>query len=68
MIVGEALAGAAIVSSLMLPKSLDLGFRVSSQLTVGLPARWCVPVLLLVLAGIASASSLLKMCWTLAHH
>jgi hypothetical protein len=68
MIVSEALAGVALISSILLPKNLDLGVRVSSQMGIGIPVRWFVPLFLIVMAGLTGAGSLMKMYWSLAHH
>ena len=35
MIVSEALAGGALICSFVIPKDLDFGFRVSSQMSIG---------------------------------
>ena len=68
MIISEVLAGVAIISSFLLPKNFDFAFRASSQMSIGIPVRWFVPLFLIVIAGVTSASSLLRMYWSLAHH
>ncbi len=68
MIISEVLAGIALISSFLLPKDSDLAFRVSSQMSIGIPVRWFVPLFLIVIAGLTGAGSLIKMYWTLAHH
>ena len=67
IIISELLAGVAIISSFLLPKNFDFAFPVSSQMSIGIPVRWLVPLSLLVIAGLTSASSLLRMYWSLAH-
>lgn len=68
MIISEVLAGVALISSFLLPKKLDFAFRVSSQMSIGIPVRWFLPLFLIVIAGLTSAGSLMKMYWSLAHH
>jgi hypothetical protein len=68
MIISEGLAGVATICAFLLPNDFDFGFRVSSQMSIGIPVRWFVPLSLIVLAGVAAAASLLKMYWSLSRH
>ena len=68
MIITEVLAGVALISSFLLPRNFDLGVRISSQMSIGIPVRWFVPLFLIVIAGLTGAGSLMKMYWSLAHH
>jgi len=67
MIISEVLAGVAIVCSFLLPRNFDFAFRISSQMSIGIPVRWLVPLFLIVTAGVTGAASLLRMYWSLAH-
>ncbi len=67
MVISELLAGVGLISSFLLPKNADIGFRVSSQMGIGIPVRWFVPLFLIVIAGLVGAGSLTKMYWSLAH-
>ena len=67
MVICEALAAVGLLSYVLFPRNVDLGLRVSSELTVGLPLRWCVSVALIATAGLIGIGSLVKAYWVLAH-
>ncbi|HVO64387.1 MAG TPA: hypothetical protein VMT53_25935 [Terriglobales bacterium] len=68
MVGSETLVTVALLTRILLPSNLDVSFRLSAEMTIGIPARWFVPLLLIGGAGILSIVALLTFFHTLTHH
>ena len=68
MICSEILVALALLMRILLPSNFDVSFRLSPEITIGIPIRWLVPLMLISGAGVLSTFALLRFFWTLAHH
>jgi hypothetical protein len=66
MLVSETLAVVAVASQFFLPAGVSISLTLPHR-TIGLPARWVVPLLLISVAGVLSLTALFNMYWRLAH-
>jgi hypothetical protein len=67
IVICEVVAGIGIVSYFFAPENMAISVRTSSQLSVGLPLRWCLSAGLIATAGLIGIVSLIRAYWTLAH-
>jgi hypothetical protein len=67
MTASEIIVGIALVLSFFLPTGTSISFIVSPHRMIGFPIRWFVPLLLITVAGLCSATALAKMAWSMIH-
>ena len=66
MLVAEILAVVAMAIQFLPPSETIIVFTVAHK-GIGLPIRWVVPLLGIVMAGALSSTALLAIYWRLAH-
>lgn len=66
MLISETLSLVAVASQFLLPTGMDMSLTLT-QKTIGLPVRWVVALLLIIVAGFLSLTALFNMYWQLAH-
>lgn len=67
IVICEVVAAIGIVSYFFAPQNMAISVRASSQLSVGLPLRWCLSAALIAAAGLIGIVSLVRAYWMLAH-
>ena len=68
MTISEILVGIALVARFLLASGINVSFTLlSSQTSIGIPIQWFVPLLLITVAGICSATALIRLVWSMTH-
>ena len=68
MTISEILVGIALITRFLSPSGVSISFTLLwAHASIGIPVRWFLPLVLIVVAGVFSATALIKMVWSLAH-
>lgn len=68
MTISEILVGIALVARFIFPPSIYVYFtRLSARASIAIPIQWFVPLLLITVAGVCSATALIKLVWSITH-
>lgn len=66
LVIAEALAVVALGVQFLMPSEMLISVTLGHR-SFGLPARWVVPLMLIIIAGGVSLMALVFMYWRLAH-
>jgi hypothetical protein len=68
MTMSEILVGIALVARFFLPSGTHVTFTLlSARASIAIPIQWFVPLLLITLGGMCSATALIKLVWSMTH-
>ena len=68
MTLSEILVGVALVARFFFPSGVNVSVTfLWTHAAIAIPIRWFVPLILITLAGVRSATALLKLVWAVAH-